>query len=333
MPTSRIAIEYIEEKILQYIVTGCAGFIGSTLTDLLLREGGNVIGVDCFRNYYDPAIKRAYLSSALEHDGFRLLELDLSSQPLPDPVTLTDGEQFIVFHLAAQAGVRASWGRDFNLYTRDNINATQNLLEWCLRADNIKNLVFASSSSVYGDAKELPMHEDRTIPKPYSPYGVTKLAAENLVSLYHANYGLPTVSCRFFTVYGPRQRPDMAFNRFMTAGLQHKPITIYGSGEQTRDFTFVEDITDGLIKAQTITNGEIFNLGGGNRVNMNHALDTLQKVMGIKLDIVYEESQQGDVKDTWASTEKAKQQFDWTPSILLEEGLRMEFEWLCAFLQ
>ena len=216
---------------MQYIVTGCAGFIGSNLTDHLLREGGNVIGVDCFRDYYSPAIKRANLNSALKNDGFRLLELDLSSQPLPNPSTLTHGEPFVVFHLAAQAGVRSSWGSEFTNYTRDNIIATQNLLEWCLQADNMQNLVFASSSSIYGNPKELPMREDTTIPKPYSPYGVTKLAAENLVSLYHANYDLPAVSCRFFTVYGPRQRPDMAFHRFIAAGLHGKPITIYGGGE------------------------------------------------------------------------------------------------------
>ncbi len=284
--------------------------------------------MDCFRDYYNPVIKRGNLSSAQKHDGFNLLELDLSRQSLPNASTLTNGEPFVVFHLAAQPGVRSSWGKEFSFYTQDNINATQNLLEWCLQADNMQNLVFASSSSVYGNAKELPMHEDRTIPKPYSPYGVTKLAAENLVSLYHTNYSLPTVSCRFFTVYGPRQRPDMAFHRFITAGLHDKPITIYGSGEQTRDFTFVSDIIDGLIKAQTITNGEIFNLGGGNRVTLNKALETLQRVMGKNLKLQHDDFQQGDVKNTLASTEKASHILDWTPSMSLEEGLGNEYEWL-----
>jgi nucleoside-diphosphate-sugar epimerase len=268
----------------------------------------------------------------MKDDGFRLLELDLSARPLPDPSTLMQGEPFVVFHLAAQAGVRSSWGSEFNHYTRDNINATQRLLEWCLQAGSMQNFVFASSSSVYGNAKQLPMHEDTTIPKPYSPYGVTKLAAENLISLYHENYNLPAVSCRFFTVYGPRQRPDMAFNRFITAGLKGRPITVYGSGEQTRDFTFVKDITDGLIKAQAVTDGQIFNLGGGNRVTLNEALDSLQEVTGIELKLLHDESQQGDVKDTLASTEKAREYLNWTPSTTLEEGLRKEFDWIETIL-
>ena len=311
-----------------YIVTGCAGFIGSTLTDSLLAENEEVIGIDCFRDYYDPATKRANLKQAQKSSGFKLLELDLSRNALPDPVELTGGRPFIVHHLAAQAGVRKSWGREFSQYTRDNVTATQRLLEWCLEAKNLKNFVYASSSSVYGNVESLPMREDTTLPRPYSPYGVTKLAAEHLVSLYRTNYGLPTASCRFFTVYGPRQRPDMAFHRFILAGLKGEPITLFGNGQQTRDFTYVGDIVTGLRRAESHNKGEVFNLGGGNRVSLNDALATLQEVMEVELEVVHEKVQRGDVKDTWAATDKARRILDWQPATTLEEGLSSELDWI-----
>jgi len=312
----------MEGTVLLYIITGCAGFIGSTLSDRLLRDGNEVIGIDCFRDYYSPSLKRNNIIEASGSKGFRLLELDLSRDNLPDITELTGGRPFVIHHLAAQAGVRKSWGSEFSKYIQDNITATQKLLEWCLKADNLQNLVYASSSSVYGNAKDLPMREDSTLPRPFSPYGVTKLAAENLLSLYNTNYGIPAVSCRFFTVYGPRQRPDMAFSKFIHAGITNQPIILYGDGEQTRDFTFVDDIVDGLHKAEVHADGDIFNLGGGNRVTLNHALSILQKVMRTDLRITREKSKLGDVHDTWASTEKAKQQLNWAPSTSLEDGLK-----------
>lgn len=317
-----------DKKVLLNIVTGSAGFIGSTLTDRLLEKGEKVMGVDCFRDYYDPAMKRKNLSSAMRNENFRLLELDLSRDMLPDEKDLTGGQAFIIYHLAAQAGVRRSWGSQFSTYIRDNVAATQNLLEWCLKAEKLSNFVFASSSSVYGNVSKLPMEEDTTVPRPYSPYGVTKLAAENLVSLYHSNMNVPTVSCRFFTVYGPRQRPDMAFHRFMAAGLSNRPIHVYGSGEQTRDFTFVGDVVGGLISAANHTDGEVFNLGGGNRVSLNYSLAAIEDVMGKKLQQVREKTEYGDVKDTRASTEKARRILDWKPIVPLELGLEAEYRWL-----
>lgn len=310
------------------VVTGCAGFIGSTLTDALLEKGERVVGIDCFRDYYDPSIKRMNLASAMDDQHFQLLEMDLSRQNFPSINELTGGEPFVIYHMAAQAGVRYSWGSHFEIYIRDNVAATQRLLEWCRGAENLENFVFASSSSVYGNARELPMREDSSIPRPYSPYGVTKLAAEHLVGLYNSNYGLPAVSCRFFTVYGPRQRPDMAFHRFMTAGLEGRAITVYGSGGQTRDFTFVGDIVRGLLLARKSTSGQVYNLGGGNRVSLNHALDTLQSVMGRDLQREVTEPERGDVKDTWADTSKAADELGWTPSTSLEEGLRAEYLWI-----
>ena len=311
-----------------YIVTGCAGFIGSTLTDALLADGEEVIGIDCFRDYYDPRIKRANIKHAEGSRSFRLLESDLSRSSLPDPEELTSGRPFVIHHLAAQAGVRRSWGREFSQYTRDNITATQRLLEWARTAPNLKAFVYASSSSVYGNVESLPMREDATIPRPYSPYGVTKLAAEHLVGLYHRNYRLPATALRFFTVYGPRQRPDMAFHKFILAGLKGEPITVFGNGQQTRDFTYVGDLVDGLRKAENRTKGEVFNLGGGNRVSLNDTLGILEEVMDTGLEVVHEDVQRGDVRDTWAATDDARRFLDWNPKTTLKEGLTEELEWI-----
>ena len=210
-------------------VTGCGGFIGSHLVDRLLELGYEVTGIDCFTDYYSREIKEANISNALKHNNFKLIEediLDMDKFPEVD----------YIFHLAAQAGVRASWGKSFEIYTRNNIEATQKLLEF-YKDREIKKFVYASSSSVYGDA-ELPMREDSLL-KPVSPYGVTKLAGENLCYLYWKNYQVPTVSLRYFTVYGPRQRPDMAIHKFVKAISNNEEITVFGDGSQTRDFTFV----------------------------------------------------------------------------------------------
>jgi len=219
------------------LVTGAAGFIGSTLAERLLRDGADVVGLDCFTDYYPRPLKEHNLAGLRDQPRFRLIESRIQDADLVGLLA----DRTHVFHLAAQAGVRRSWGRDFAIYTGNNIEATQRLLEACVGRP-VERFVYASSSSVYGDSTILPARED-ALPQPVSPYGVTKLAAEHLCGLYHVNYGVPAVSLRYFTVYGPRQRPDMAFHRFLRAIILDQPITLYGDGEQTRDFTYVHDVT------------------------------------------------------------------------------------------
>src|ERR687891_67830 len=219
------------------LVTGCAGFIGSHLTESLLEDGHEVLGVDCFNDNYARSQKLANLRAALDFDSFRFARCDLAEV---DASLLLDGCD-AVFHQAAEPGVRSSWGARFETYVRNNVSATQRLLEAALPLREQIRFVYASSSSVYGDAATLPTPED-TPPRPLSPYGVTKLSAEQLCVLYHANHGLQTVALRYFSVYGPRQRPDMAFNRFCRAALADEPVTLFGDGRQTRDFTYVADV-------------------------------------------------------------------------------------------
>jgi len=300
------------------LVTGCAGFIGSNLTDQLLKEGHEVIGIDCFTDYYPEHIKKQNIAHALENSHFEFMNKDLLGLS-------TYPEVEAVFHQAAQAGVRASWGSDFTIYTRNNIEATQRLLEY-YKDKNLKKFVYASSSSVYGDVS-LPMKEDMRL-QPVSPYGVTKLAAEHLCYLYWKNFCLPTVSLRYFTVYGPRQRPDMAINKFVTAILNEKPITLYGDGTQTRDFTFVSDIVDANLKAASSgISGSVFNIGGGSRITVNELVHIIEKKCGKKGAMVYQDTQKGDVMDTLADITKAKEILGWAPQISIQEGIHSFIDW------
>lgn len=304
------------------VVTGVAGFIGSTLAQKLLDQGGTVVGIDCLTDYYAPRIKRENLKPLLDHKNFSFLEKPIAEVDL-DPV-LEGADR--VYHQAAQAGVRASWGRDFRIYTEMNIDATQVLLE-ALKGRPTR-LVYASSSSVYGDTPQLPMQEDHR-PQPHSPYGVTKLAAEHLCVLYWKNFGVETVSLRYFTVYGPRQRPDMAFHRFIKAGLQDSEITLYGDGEQTRDFTFVDDIvTANLQAAEKGEPGAVYNLGGGSKVSVNEVLSIIGGILGRKLKIRRFDSQKGDVRHTFADTSRARDQIGFAPSTSLRQGLEAEALWV-----
>jgi UDP-glucose 4-epimerase len=312
---------------LLYVVTGAAGFVGSNLTDRLLSEGHRVIGVDCFRDYYDPEIKSRNLAKASAKKTFRLLKIDLSRDSLEVLEQAIDSRPFVLYHLSAQAGVRKSWGKGFSHYVRDNVVATQSLLEWCREQEGMENLVYSSSSSVYGYVDSLPMREDTSIPRPYSPYGVTKLAGENLVHLYGANYGMPSVSCRLFTVYGPRQRPDMAFSRFIKAALEGRSITIFGDGRQARDFTYVGDIVEGLRGAESLREGQIINLGRGERVRLIEVLNALSDILGLHLEVSYVEDKKGDVRDTWASIDKARKLLGWEPEVDITEGLAGQVEW------
>jgi len=305
------------------LVTGAAGFIGSHVVERLLARGDRVRGVDSFTDYYARPLKEANLESVRGNSAFELVEADLSRA---DAGRLLSGAS-AVCHLAAQAGVRASWGDDFRVYLDCNVEATQRLLEAAKDAP-ISRFVYASSSSVYGDTDDLPMREDgRT--RPVSPYGVTKLAAEHLSVLYHRSYGVPTVSLRYFTVYGPRQRPDMAFHRFVRAGLKGEPIHIFGDGEQTRDFTFVDDVVEGTIRAlDQGPPGGVLNIGGGSRVTLNEAISTIEEALGVELDRRYEEPARGDVADTLADSSRAELELGFRPRTPLSEGIRRQCEWM-----
>lgn len=309
------------------LITGVAGFVGSTLARRLLRDGAHVTGLDCFTDYYARPLKEANLEPLRVEPRFRFVESSIQQADLGRLLS----EATHVFHLAAQAGVRKSWGRDFAIYTTHNVEATQVLLEAAVGRP-IERLVYASSSSVYGDGTPLPMRED-ALPHPLSPYGVTKLAAEHLCTLYHANHGVPCVSLRYFTVYGPRQRPDMAFNRFIRAALAGEPIALYGDGGQTRDFTFVDDAVAATAAAGTRgVPGAVYNIGGGARVSMNEVLDTLAGVVGRRLDVRREDVQKGDMRDTYADTSRARHDLGFSPTVALADGLRAEYDWLAASL-
>jgi nucleoside-diphosphate-sugar epimerase len=305
------------------LVTGAAGFVGSHLAGALLDSGVSVTGVDCFTDYYPRPLKEANLAGLNGRPGFSFVEAALQSadlKPLLGGITH-------VFHLAGQAGVRKSWGRDFDVYIRDNVEATQRLLEALVGAP-IERFVYASSSSVYGNHVSLPVKEESCL-QPLSPYGVTKLAGEHLANLYYENHGVPAVSVRYFTVYGPRQRPDMAFHRFLTAIQQGRPITLYGDGEQTRDFTFVSDAVTATVAAATLGHpGSVYNVGGGSRVTLNHVLELISQVAGRPATIHREPDQKGDMRHTYADTSRARADLGFVPRVGLEEGLRAEHHWL-----
>jgi nucleoside-diphosphate-sugar epimerase len=307
------------------LITGGAGFVGSHLSERLLAHGAEVVAIDSFTDYYPRAIKERNLGAIRGEARYRLMEADLNVVNLRDVLTgITH-----VFHLAAQAGVRKSWGRHFQTYTTVNVDATQRLLEACVGLP-IERVVYASSSSVYGDAVEMPMREDAMV-QPVSPYGVTKLAAEHLCHLYYVNHGVPTVSLRYFTVYGPRQRPDMGFNRFFTALLEGRPVVQFGDGRQTRDFTFVGDtVTATAAAAVHGVPGRVYNIGGGSRVSLGDVFEMIARVSGRRLEIEHQPAQKGDMRDTYADTARARADLGFEPAVELETGLRAMFTWMEA---
>jgi nucleoside-diphosphate-sugar epimerase len=308
------------------LVTGAAGFIGSHLCERLVADGHEVVGVDCFLDYYPRPAKERNLEGLRRQASFRLQEIDLARADLGPVVERVDW----IFHQAAQAGVRASWGRDFQIYTENNVFATQRLLE-AARDASVGRFVYASSSSVYGDTSELPMRE-QNLPRPVSPYGVSKLAAEHLCWLYWRNFGLHTVSLRYFTVYGPRQRPDMAFHRFLRASLRGETVSLFDDGEQTRDFTFVSDaVAANLAAAERGATGGVYNIGGGSQVSLNQAMATIARITGRPLDVRRESRQKGDVRDTAADCSRARRELEFRPRVDLEAGLRHEWEWIREF--
>jgi nucleoside-diphosphate-sugar epimerase len=305
------------------LVTGVAGFVGSHIAERLLELGHEVVGVDRFTDYYPRPLKERNLTLLRDNARFRLVEADLALTPL-DP--LLEGCE-TVYHQAAQAGVRASWGETFATYLHDNVESTQRLLE-AVRTGHpgVKKFIYASSSSVYGETPDLPMRET-SLTRPYSPYGVTKLSAEHLCELYRHNFGVPTVSLRYFTVYGPRQRPDMAFRKFFALLLAGQSVPLYGDGEQTRDFTFIADIVQANILSMTKQDAlGVFNIGGGSRVTMNHVLATMGEIAG-RPAVNQEGKQAGDVRHTWADTTRAQEILGYSPTVSLHEGLSRQFQW------
>ncbi len=295
------------------LVTGCAGFIGSHLAGRLLEEGYEVVGIDCFAHYYPREIKEENIAGILKHRRFEFVEADiLATKDFP--------RVDYIFHEAAQPGVRGSWGDKFEIYARNNILAMQKLLEF-YKGEKLKKFIYASSSSIYGDA-ELPLKESAA-PKPISPYGVTKLAGENLCYLYHKSYGMPIISLRYFTVYGPQQRPDMAIHKMVSAILNGEEFAIFGDGNQTRDFTYIDDVTEAnLLAARSEIQGKVFNIGGGSRISVNDLIKLISNLLNKEAKITYVEDQKGDVRHTWADIELAKKELGWQPQVEITEGLR-----------
>ena len=305
------------------IVTGAAGFIGSNLCQKLLADGFSVIGIDSFTDFYPRWIKERNISPLRVHNEFEFLDQDLDDL---DTAGILEGAD-CVFHLAAQAGVRASWGRNFDIYLKNNIRVTQKLLE-ASKGLPLKKFIYASSSSVYGLTPTLPMLETNPV-HPLSPYGVSKLAAEQLCFLYHKNFGVPTTSLRFFTVYGPSQRPDMAFHKFFKALAEDREIAVFGDGQQTRDFTFVDDIVQASLAALVSGKpGETYNVGGGHRKKLADVIRLMEGISRMKARILWTEKQKGDVPDTWADIRKARQDLGYSPKTRLDEGLEQEWRWI-----
>jgi nucleoside-diphosphate-sugar epimerase len=307
------------------VVTGVAGFIGSFLAEALLQQGYEVVGIDAFTPCYSVRDKRANLAGLRRRPGFWLVEDDLTRMELDAWLEGTS----VVLHQAAQPGVRSSWGKDFPIYVSNNVVATQRLLEACVRA-GVPRVIAASSSSVYGDAPSYPTTEE-SVTRPVSPYGVTKLAAEHLCLAYAqpAVSSMAVAALRYFTVYGPRQRPDMGFRRFIEAALDGRPITVYGDGEQTRDFTYVADAVAANLRAITAPiRAEAINIGGGRRVSLNEAIDVIGRVTGRRLRIERRPAPPGDARHTGADGTRAEALLGYRPLTDLVEGLAAEAAWL-----
>ncbi|MHB8351773.1 MAG: NAD-dependent epimerase/dehydratase family protein [Thermoplasmata archaeon] len=313
----------ISDQVYDSIVTGSAGFIGSHLAEHLIDRGDRVLGIDSFDDYYASVNKEDNLTRLKAEPRFTLQRGDLRTLPLREFI----GPQTKVFHLAAQPGVRGSWGANFSRYVDNNILATQTILEALATAKHPGALIYASSSSVYGEPPEGPTAEGHPT-RPISPYGMTKLAGEHLVRLYGQTRGLSTVSLRFFTVYGPRQRPDMAFHRFFQAIKMGQPIDVYGDGLQLRDFTYIDDIVAGILAAsESGSVGQVFNLGGGAPVALEKAIQYLGAAAGTAPSVRHLEPQIGDPRATWADIGQARRVFEFHPRVTLKEGLLKQWGW------
>jgi len=308
------------------LVTGCAGFIGSHLCERLVADGVEVVGVDCLTDYYPSTLKLANVSRLHDEERFTMARCDLSQADL---TPVLDGVD-VVYHLAAQAGVRGSFGETFSTYVRHNIHATQRLMEAAIATARPPRVVYASSSSVYGSAESFPTAETVS-PQPVSPYGVTKLATEGLAHAYHSSDALPVVGLRLFTAYGPRQRPDMAFTRFVLAALAGRPLEVLGDGHQRRDFTFVADVVDGILAAAAHgLPGRVYNLGGGTPVELRDVIATLRELVDRPLRVEHRPVARGDVRATCADGALARAELGFVPETPLREGLEAQVEWALA---
>ena len=305
------------------LVTGVAGFIGSALAEALVLDGYEVRGIDCFNSYYDAAVKRSNVAALLDDLRFELVETDVRWGDLRPALAGVD----IVFHLAAQPGVRGSWGQGFEPYVQNNILGTQRLLE-AARHAALRRFVFASSSSVYGNTPADPVTEDDD-PRPHSPYGVTKLAAEHLCSLYAANWGVPTISLRYFSVYGPRQRPDMAIHRMVEAALAGARFPLYGTGSQARDFTAVADVVRATVAAASadVEPGTVMNIASGTAVTIGDLVGLTASLLDREIHLDHRPAQKGDVDRTRASIDRAQRELGWTPRVDLRTGLEAQVAW------
>jgi UDP-glucuronate 4-epimerase len=304
---------------MRFVVTGVAGFIGSHLAERLLADGHTVVGIDSFSPYYEPEWKWRNIGDAIRSDRFTLTEADLLAVDLHDLLGGADG----VFHLAAHPGVRLSWN-ELDTYLKNNVLATQRLME-AIRPRPVP-VVYASSSSVYGAVERLPLREEDPL-HPISPYGVTKLAGENMVWLYGRVHDIPVAAVRFFTVYGPRQRPDMAITRFLAAALAGDPIEVFGDGEQSRDFTFVSDAVDAAVAAMGRPDGRAYNVGGGSKATVNEVITAISAVSGLDLVIRRLPQAAGDMRHTWADTHRAREDLGWHPHVSLRDGLAAQYAW------
>jgi nucleoside-diphosphate-sugar epimerase len=312
------------------LVTGCAGFIGSHLTEALLDGGHSVVGIDCFNDNYGRAQKLTNLRKVREWSSFEFVPVDLSRGDLQEFVQAAD----IVFHLAAEPGVRSSWGARYGRYVQNNILATQHILE-AARAREGMRVVFASSSSVYGSSGSTTPSTEESATRPISPYGQTKLAAEQLCGLHRAEFAMDIVCLRYFTVFGPRQRPDMAFHRFLRAALREEPVEVYGDGGQTRDFTYVDDVVAATLAAAFAASvpAEVLNIGGGSPTSLRTALELVQELVGRPLEVRHVPREHGDVRNTAADTTRARELLGFAPRTGLREGLAAELEWIAPLVR
>jgi len=300
---------------MRYLVTGAAGFIGSQLLRTLLEHGHDAVGWDSFTDYYDPTLKEQ-----------NARDLPVTRVDVAEDALALDGFDG-VFHLAGQPGV-ASFGGIFPVYVRQNVLASQRLFEQAVTAGT--RVVIASSSSVYGDAETYPTPED-VVPRPISPYGITKLACEHLARAYGSEFGLEVATVRYFTIYGPRQRPDMAFTRMVTCLAEGRPFELFGDGSQSRSFTYVEDAVDATIAAmERAPQGAVYNVGGGTEVSMLEAVETLGRIAGRRLELVRRPRREGDAARTAADTTRIRTELGWEAVTPFEDGLAAQWRWAAA---